>query len=214
MQISWQPADAELSEVVIDFVEAHSGVDNPLPSKDSLTVRKAYLRFYRRLAFVELTDKAQTPPRQLYALLDPDIDGVTIIDMTNAPIYELNRDGYLRLRNTEDAIAYLAFFFSCVAGPYGLMPMIESLAAPESEDQNPEAAEALASLDDVVPPQATLESDESWRVRCALLFQGAVFRCEVLISSEGTVKVDKHELALASVQPDADGDGESSEATQ
>lgn len=210
MQIQWDgDVDDVLRNAVIRFINEHAQ-EGLLPNGGAgLSVRKAWLPFYPRLAFVELTDqptappagegenKEPPPPRRLYALLDPDMDEVTPLDMTNGPVYGLNNKGHLRIRDDKEAIAYTAFFFSCVAGPYGLMPVVENLSTEETADMDDEMKAILERLSKThIPPTAQREG-ASWRVFAALLFQKAVFQTEIVIDTAGVVRVDKHELALS-----------------
>jgi hypothetical protein len=233
MQINWDSnIDDALKKAIIRFIDERSGHESLLPGRGAgLEIRKAWLPFYPRLGFVELTDHPGAPPsaetvpslanpnpaesgqpsesdprnsgsRRLYALLDPDADEVTILDLTNQPVYRLNAAGHLRLATEQEAVGYIAFFFSCVAGPYGLMPVIENLETPDDVAPDSDTQEALNELKGThIPPKAGREGD-NWRVWVALLFQGAVFKAEIVIEQSGLVRVDKHELALAAADPE------------
>lgn len=222
MQIPWRDSDPEEAEALTHFLRV--GLGDSMPPDDTLSVRCAVLRYYPQLAFVEITDHGHSPPRQLYAFIDPDKvnirESVTVLDMTNAPVYALSKLGKLRLESADDAIGYVSFFFSCVAGPYGLMPVIETLTAQQA-DVDDETRAALDRLEeDCIPPRVISQPSpaaEEWLLRVALLFQGAVFRAEVAIATSddkrGLVEVRKHEVALAAPEDDDseaedDDDGE------
>lgn len=210
MQIEWKPVDDDLKKAIVRFVDERSGADAEF-SKMKLSVQKAWLSFYPQLGFVQLTDETEPEAKkQLYALLDPDADEVTVLDMTNEPVYALNNSGQLRLRDEEDVRRYVSFFFSCVAGPFGLMPVIEKIDLPPEETLDPETRAALADIREITPPRAEKEGTD-WRVRAALLFQGSVFKTEIVVDPAGVVRVDKYDLALASGAPEntngGDGDG-------
>lgn len=217
LAISWdsldQPEDQSLAKALLRFVRTRGGASAGLPADERLSVRKTWLPFYPDLGFVEITDGSDPKrKRQLYALLDPEKDEATIINLTNGPVYAVNQAGRLQLKSDKDAVRYVVFFFSCVAGPYGLMPVVETLATPEADTAvDEETAAVLAKLCEgpnrVIPPRA-VKDGSNWRVFAALLFQGSVFSVEVVIDPKGFVKVDKHELALAAGQPD---EGESAE---
>lgn len=227
MQIDWKPLSrAEMAKGLSLLQEL---LGDTLPANGDLRLRRAPLSFYPDLSFFEVTDQSHEPPRQLYALVDEDKRDVTVLDMTNQPVYGLNNQGYLRL-NEHTVIPYAAFFFSCVAGPYGLMPVIERLELPPGaaggEGADAETAEALESVRDVVPPRILGREDapeeaespeQGWRLAAALLFQGAVFKTELVLDANGVIRVDKHELALASDAPEGEGeddaDAQADEAT-
>ncbi len=209
MQIDWKPLSR--AEMAKGLGLLQNLLGETLPADGDLRLRRAPLTFYPDLTFYEVTDQGHEPPRQLYALIDELKGEATVLDMTNGPVYALNNAGYLRL-NEQTAIPYAAFFFSCVAGPYGLMPLIERLELPQGQEADEETATAMESVRDVVPPvvmgrEAAADEaenkDEGFRVAAALLFQGAVFKTELVIDAAGAIRVDKHELALASEDPDA-----------
>lgn len=209
MQIEWKPLSRVDTAKTLGLLQNLLG--DTLPSTGDLRLRRAPLPFYPDLNFFEVTDQGHEPPRQLYALVDEAKGEVTVLDMTNGPVYGLNQQGYLRLTR-ETVIPYVAFFFSCVAGPYGLMPVIERLELPAGQSSDAETDEAMESVRDVVPPRvlsrepaaAGAESDEEgWRIAAALLFTGAVFKTEIVIEANGVIRVDKHEMALASEDPNA-----------
>ena len=202
MQIDWKPlARADMAKGLSQLQKLLGDV---MPTNGDFRLRRAALAFYPNLTFYEVTDQAHNPPRQLYALINTEKEEVTVLDMTNQPVYKLNNEGNLVL-NEQTAIPYTAFFFSCVAGPYGLMPVIEKLDLPQGQEPDPETAEALEGVKDVIPPRVMGEEEGGYRVGAALLFQGAVFRTEIVINDAGVIRVDKHELALASGDPEADG---------
>lgn len=211
MQIDWKPLSRVEMAKGLGLLQAILG--DTLPADGDLRLRRAPLTFYPDLTFYEVTDQGHEPPRQLYALIDELKGEATVLDMSNGPVYALNNAGYLRL-NENTAIPYAAFFFSCVAGPYGLMPLIERLELPQGQEADEETATAMESVRDVVPPvvmgrEAPAEDaelkEDGWRLAAALLFQGAVFKTELVIDANGAIRVDKHELALASEDPDAEG---------
>lgn len=202
MQIDWKPlARADMAK---GLSQLQSLLGDIMPANGDFRLRRADLPFYQAMTFYEVTDQAHNPPRQLYALVDNAKQEATVLDMTNAPVYALNNNGYLTL-TADTVIPYVAFFFSCVAGPYGLMPVIEKLDLPQGQSPDDETAEALESVKDVIPPRVLGEEEGGYRVAAALLFQGAVFKTEIVADAKGVIRVDKHELALASGDPAAEG---------
>lgn len=202
MQIDWKPlARAEMAK---GLTQLQSLLGDVLPANGDFRLRRAPLPFYPKLTFYEVTDQAHEPPRQLYALIDEERNEATVLDMTNQPVYKLNNDKYLTLTR-ETVIPYVAFFFSCVAGPYGLMPVIEKLDMPQGQEPDDQTKEALEGVRGIIPPQVMGEEEGGYRVGAALLFQGAVFKTEIVVDAAGVIRVDKHELALASGDPEAEG---------
>lgn len=212
MQIDWKPlARADMAKGLSQLQQLLGDV---MPASGDFRLRRAPLPFYPSLTFYEVTDQAHNPPRQLYALIDETKNEVTVLDMTNQPVYTLNNNGYLSL-TAETIIPYVAFFFSCVAGPYGLMPVIERLDLPQGQAPDDETSTALDGVKDVIPPHVMGEEEGGFRVAAALLFQGAVFKTEIVADAKGVIRVDKHELALASGEPGAEGEeGASGEEQQ
>ena len=209
MQIDWKPLSRVDTAKTLGLLQNLLG--DTLPAGGDLRLRKAPLTFYPELNFFEVTDQGHEPPRQLYALVDEAKDEITVLDMTNGPVYGLNHQGYLRLTR-DTVIPYVAFFFSCVAGPYGLMPVIERLELPAGQSADDETAEAMENVRDVVPPRVLAEeppvegeTEHGWRIAAALLFSGAVFKTEIVVEAGGVIRVDKHEMALASDDPNAEG---------
>jgi len=212
MQIDWKPLSR--AEMAKGLAQLQKTLGDVMPSTGDFRLRRAALAFYPTLTFYEVTDQAQEPPRQLYALIDEAKEELTVLDMTNQPVYKLNNDGYLTL-NEQTVIPYVAFFFSCVAGPYGLMPVIEKLDMPQGQEADSETAEALEGVKDVIPPSIMAPEEGGFRVGAALLFQGAVFKTEIVVNDAGVIRVDKHELALASGDEGAEGEeNEADEASE
>lgn len=213
MQIDWKPLGR--AEMAKGLSQLQQMLGDVMPADGDFRLRRAPLPFYSALTFYEVTDQAHNPPRQLYALIDEAKNEVTVLDMTNGPVYAINNNGYLTL-NKDTVIPYVAFFFSCVAGPYGLMPVIERLDLPTGQSPDGETADALESVKDVIPPRVLNEEEGGYRVAAALLFQGAVFKTEIVADGKGVIRVDKHELALASGEPEgegAEGEGAADEET-
>lgn len=211
MQIDWKPlARADMAKGLQKLQEL---VGDVLPAGGDLRLRRAHLPFYPTLTFYEVTDQAHQPPRQLYVLLDMQKNTATILDMTNEPVYKLNFEGYLQLSEAT-LVPYAAFFFSCVAGPYGLMPMIERLELPPGQTPDDETQKQIDALREVVPPKLLAkEENGDMRLAAALLFQGAVFKTEVLVTHDGIVTVEKHELALSSGDEEGD-DGDDADGAE
>lgn len=202
MQIDWKPLGR--AEMAKGLGQLQQMLGDVMPANGDFRLRRAALAFYPALSFYEVTDQAHNPPRQLYALIDDAKNEVTVLDMTNQPVYALNNAGYLTL-NEQTIVPYVAFFFSCVAGPYGLMPVIERLDLPQGQSPDDETGKALESVKDVIPPSVMGSEEGGFRVAAALLFQGAVFKTEIVADGKGVIRVDKHELALASGEPNGEG---------
>ncbi|MGE3770241.1 MAG: hypothetical protein AB7G06_04745 [Bdellovibrionales bacterium] len=202
MQIDWKPLSR--ADMAKGLGQLQKMLGDVMPANGDFRLRRAALTFYPAMTFYEVTDQAHNPPRQLYALIDEAKEEVTVLDMTNQPVYKLNNEGYLKLSDAT-VIPYVAFFFSCVAGPYGLMPVIEKLDLPQGQEPDDETATALEGVKDVIPPTVMGEEEGGYRVGAALLFQGAVFKTEIVVNDAGVIRVDKHELALASGDGEAEG---------
>jgi hypothetical protein len=211
-----------------------------LPQHQHILYRVAELAFYPKLVLVEVNDlgpdggarppvwlaspndlspnEDQPPSRQLYVLIDPEADEVKVLDMTNAPIYELNKRGYLDFNASnsplESVKQYVAFFFSCVAGPYGVMPVVEKFDLPPGSEKELDE-KTMSELREmrtryVAPGGPSVEYDPAgyYRAFAVLLFQGtAPFKTTVEVDLEGIVQIKEYALGLTgNAEDEADGD--------
>lgn len=209
IQIAWNDVEDDDRDTLIDFLKANG---YPLEHRrDEYKLRQAERSFYPALIFLEVQDLRSGS--SAYLFIDPEKDNEDAwfsLDLTNHPIYSANKE-YLLL-NENTVLSYAAFFFSAVAGPYGLMPMIERLApfteagAPE-EDMSAE----LEKLQSIVPPRVLGEYEDRFEIGAALLFEGAVFKTLMVIQRDGVVSIRDHELAFSNSDADPAASQDSSE---
>lgn len=198
--IPWFDISGDQAEPYLAFLRANGA----LPEDGSFAAREAALAFYPDLTFLELTG----PEGKAYILFDRNSQGEDSwfwLDMTNAPIYAANAR-YLRL-NERNVVGYVGFFFSAVAGPYGLMPIIETAEGIDAEDE--QARTLLEELAPVLPPRLVVEDASHLTVAAAMLFQGAIFSAKLKVSRLGFVEVT--DLSMVAVPEEEDHEDEEGE---
>jgi hypothetical protein len=74
------------------------------------------LDFYPGYKFYDMADHTSNPPLRRFLLIKK--DNVTILDFTNSPIYDLNKNAPIYL-NEDTVHEYVRFFFNFVRGRHG-----------------------------------------------------------------------------------------------
>ncbi len=201
MNLNWKILSRADATRVITAVNPHLG-EYALPAGTS-PVRVAKLSFYSNFQFYELTDIRDKQPKSMFALHNPSgsEDSTFVLDWTNRPIYTVNENDPISLR--QDNLAdYLGFFFACVQGPYGPMTVVENLEPP------PDAAEDVKKMVKEVlkmtPPKVSNydRASGTFTVYAAMLFKDCVFKTKMEVSSNGLIQIVEHELALGGLTPE------------
>ncbi|HVY13267.1 MAG TPA: hypothetical protein VHB73_06870, partial [Alphaproteobacteria bacterium] len=166
-------------------------------------VRVARLPFYTNFQFYELTDIRDKQPKSMFALHNPagGEDSTFVLDWTNRPIYTVNEQDPISLRQ-DNLSEYLGFFFACVQGPYGPMTVVENLEPPPGapEDVKKMVKEVLK----MTPPKVSNydRASGTFTVYAAMLFKDCVFKTKMEVSSNGLIQIVEHELALGGLTPE------------
>lgn len=193
MQIEWRGVDEAAAARVAAAVERGlPGIFQGIGG--DLDASRADLVFYPALDFVKLRERA-APHRELYAFIDARSGAVVALDFSARPVETLNESGFLQIETADAAVRYAAFYFAAVHGPYGPMPIVDKLDPGQAATPQQEAAAAKLAATHI-PPRARAEG-EGWRVFAVALLQGALCRCEIVISANGRINLDTHELAVA-----------------
>jgi hypothetical protein len=166
-------------------------------------VRVAKLSFYSNFQFYELTDIRDKQPKSMFALHNVNAvdDATFVLDWTNRPIYTVNEQDPINLR--QDNIAdYLGFFFACVQGPYGPMTVVENLEPPP--DAGEDVKKMVKEVLKMTPPRVAAfdRASGTFTVYAAMLFKDCVFKTKMEVSSNGLIQIVEHELALGGLTPE------------
>lgn len=201
VQIAWADLPADRLSPVMALLGANGF---HLPQTDDPKVRFAQLAFYPDLKFYELEYEAER--RVAYVLIDETREGPDswyALDLSNAPIYSANAR-YLKL-NPDNVCRYVAFFFSAVRGPHGLMPVIEELGGVDDGLKSMLEDISLEDISGVLPPRFLEEGANDFTIGAALLFQGAIVKVKVKISRQGFVNIIEHDLIFEPGPGDDEG---------
>jgi hypothetical protein len=201
MNLNWKILSRADATRIIAAVNPHLG-EYALPAGTS-PVRVAKLSFYSNFQFYELTDIRDKQPKSMFALHNVNAvdDATFVLDWTNRPIYTVNEQDPINLR--QDNIAdYLGFFFACVQGPYGPMTVVENLEPPP--DAGEDVKKMVKEVLKMTPPRVAAfdRASGTFTVYAAMLFKDCVFKTKMEVSSNGLIQIVEHELALGGLTPE------------
>lgn len=201
MNINWKVLARADASKVINAINPYLG-EYALPPGNS-PVRMAKLPFYEHYSFYELTDIREAQPKSMFALYNPNAseDAVFVLDWTNRPIYTVNEQDPITLRQ-DNLSEYLGFFFACVQGPYGPMTVVENLEPPPKADA--EVKKVVAEVLKMTPPRVANydRASGTFTVYAAMLFKDCIFKTKMEVSSHGLIQIVDHELAIGGLNQD------------
>jgi hypothetical protein len=153
----------------------------------------ATLPFYQGYRFLEITDRMQNPVRKRFVVHK--YNNITVLDYTNTPIYDLNKEAPIAL--SEDNVAlYVHFFFSFVRGKHGVFQIVEGVD--EIKWRDDPTPNARKSLSETIQPMVLIstETDGSYKVLANMIFKNALLQCVVTVTSNGFVTLSDEKLLI------------------
>lgn len=151
------------------------------------------LSFYPEYKMIELSDKSIIPEKQLHVIYKSPDDFV-IIDYTNAPIYDLNKNCpiYLDSGVVND---YVRFFFQFVRGPHGRFIITESLDDITWQDEPPlNARKAISKL--LTPVTLKEHKNGSYALTVTYIFLDSLVKSTIHVDKKGFITVEDEEILI------------------
>jgi hypothetical protein len=163
---------------------------------DQTVILAMDMPFYPGYRFLELSDHSIMPARRTPLVYGP--YGVTPLDWTNAPIYQLNETVPIAL-NEKTIGYYVRFFFTYVRGRHGRFLIVESVDDISWKDEPPPVArKAIGEL--IAPVQVRgIDPDGSYTVAVRMMFKDSLFKTNVRISPKGVVTMQDEELVVEDI---------------
>jgi hypothetical protein len=158
---------------------------------DGTTLLAYDLPFYPGHRLIEITRADNVPLLKRMVVYKP--GHVTVLNWTNAPVYQLNAAVPLTL-SYETAPDYVRFFFSVVRGRHGAFHIVESAGdIPWREEPPATARKAVSRM--IQPVQVTADNGNgAFDLSTCLLFKTALFRTTAHVARNGTVTLQNEEL--------------------
>ena len=151
------------------------------------------LPFYPGYRLFDISDHSGVPSSRRFALSNTEND--IVLNFTNEPIYNLNKD--LPIKLTADTVAdYVRFFFTYVRGRHGRFLIAETVEdIPWREDPPPAAKKTIGKmLSTLVLKDNGLEGHYNMNV--TMIFKDSLFKSDVSVTSTGFVSLDNEELLI------------------
>ena len=161
---------------------------------ESVTILGTALSFYPGHDFYEIADHAVMPARKIFAIVKPGVKA-TILDWTNTPIYQLNRDVPIHL-DDRNAVEYIRFFFSFVRGRHGRFLITETIDDIAWKDEPP--ATARKAIGGLIEPLRLIgmNDDGSFVFNARMMFKDSLFKGRVSVTPGGVVTLSDEELVV------------------
>lgn len=169
---------------------------------ESVTILSAELSFYPDHVFYEIADHAVMPARKIFTIVGAGLGSgakagpvATILDWTNTPIYQLNRDVPIYL-NERNAVEYIRFFFSFVRGRHGRFLITETIDDIAWKDEPP--ATARKAIGGLIEPLRLIGVDDKgcFVFNARMMFKDSLFKGRVSVTPGGIVTLSDEELVV------------------
>jgi hypothetical protein len=142
----------EIEDILAKAAKSFEGVKF---QPENTVIMSRTLDFYPGYKFYDIADQSQNPPLRRFILAKK--DKVTVLDFTNAPIYELNKAAPIYL-NEDTVHDYVRFFFNFVRGRHGRFLIVESVDDIAWREEPPPSARK--SIGKLILPVALISDSE------------------------------------------------------
>ncbi|MCB9990181.1 MAG: hypothetical protein H6867_02230 [Rhodospirillales bacterium] len=151
------------------------------------------LRFYPGYSFLEIADYDLTPMLRKFVIYKP--GSVTVIDWTNAPVYELNKKAPLSL-DADNVCDYVRFFLGYVRGPEGALSLAETIDDINWSDEPPPAARKAVGqqLKPVKLERQTADGD--FIVNACFIFKNVLYQGQITVSLQGRISISDEKIMI------------------
>lgn len=185
--------DEETEKLLADLNPALEGSDF---TSDSVSLFAQDLSFYPGYRLFDLTSHDQVPAARRLVVYKPGT--VMVLDGTNTPIQELNKEAPLEIDH-KTVLDYVRFYFDSVRGPKGFFRVIESLDDIPWYEEPPQSVRR--SMSGMIKPVSLSgkKNETPYEVHLTLLYSGALFETGVCIDKTGEIRQIKENLLLESL---------------
>ncbi|MFK7840069.1 MAG: hypothetical protein AB8B83_07025 [Bdellovibrionales bacterium] len=157
------------------------------------TIMAQDMPFYPGCRYLDISDHSCVPPIKRFV-----IDGSNqniVLDWTNIPIYQLNKDIPINL-NEETATDYVRFFFNHVRGKNGRFLITETVDDIRWRDDPPPTARK--TIGEMLHPLiiADKKPDSGFFIKATVMFKDSLFECDIDIDANGQITLDNEKLLV------------------
>ena len=150
------------------------------------------LSFYPNYQMLHISDQGITPPSMRYVVESG--DDMIVMDYTNKPIYEANKDIPIVLSD-ETIIDYVRFFFTYVKGRHGRFLLVENVDDIScKEEPPPSARSAIGKM--LSPIEILGQEGGIYHLTAKMIFKDSLFKSDIYIDAHGTVTLKDEELLI------------------
>jgi hypothetical protein len=162
---------------------------------ETVTVLAQDLSFYPGCRFLDVADFSAVPALQRFAVYGP--GRAVLLNGTNEPIYQLNKDVPLSL-NDGNIFDYVRFFFGHVRGRHGRFIITESVEDIAWREEPPPAVrKAVGQL--LEPLELASAADGTYKLAARILFRDSLFKATITVQPDGNVGISQEELLIEDI---------------
>lgn len=157
------------------------------------TILALPLSFYPGHRLLDIADYTVMPSSHRYLIYGP--KKTAILNFTNQPIYDLNKQISIRL-NDDNVSEYLKFFFSFVRGRHGRFLLCENVDDIRwKDDPPPQARKAIGRM--VMPITILKRNDDGgFEIQATMTFKDSLFKSMITVKPDGHVNLHGEELLV------------------
>lgn len=188
---AFKKLDAEETAFALQFINAK--LDGSPFEGDNIQIITQDLPFYLGYQFLEVSDHAVQPVRLQYVVYKK--GEAHILNWTNEPIYQLNKDIPISL-NEENVPLYVRFFFTYIRGRHGRFLIVDGVDDINWKDDPPPAArKAVGQMIQPVTLQ-NVSQDKTYDLVACMIFKDSLFKSKVHVTPTGQVSMSEEELLI------------------
>ncbi len=165
------------------------------PAKSTVMIHN--LSFYEGYFIVEISRHDQQPPITRTAICN-DAGDVHVLDWSNEPIYQLNKNVPINL-SVDSAADYVRFFFNYVRGPQGRFLLIDNVDDIDWREEP--AAAGRKALGKMIEPLRLLskEKDGTLIYIMTVVFKDSLFQAHAHVKPNGLISMQNEELLVEDI---------------
>lgn len=192
-QDAFAKLDKKESQTVVDSI--NPALEGGSFDAETVTILAQNLSFYPGYRFLDIADFSAVPALQRFAVHSR--DRTVLLNGTNEPIYELNKNIPVKL-DKDNIFDYARFFFSHVRGRHGRFIITESVENIAWREEPPPAVrKAVGQL--LEPLELSGMEGGAFKLTARILFRDSLFRAVITVKPDGTVGISQEELLLEDI---------------
>lgn len=163
---------------------------------DDTTIMVQDMPFYPGCRYLDIADFSSPAPIRNFVIENN--KKYTLLDWTNKPIYELNKELPIHLDETT-APDYVRFFLSHVRGEKGRFLVAENIDDIRWRDDPPPTARKSISKMLQYIEVTKLADDGAFILPMTVMFKDALFACEAHLTPDGTLTIQNEEILIEDI---------------